>query len=177
VREDAPGNQRLVAYLVLRQGHSATAKDLRGFLQAKLPRHMIPAAFVMLAALPLTSNGKLNRQALPAPEWSSLDSAKAFVAPRTPLEKAVVEIWAEVLARPQVGIYDDFFDLGGHSLLSIQIMSRVRNSFEVELPVNTLFEVPTVAGLTELIENIKWGAQGLIAVAQTSETDFEEGRL
>ena len=123
---------------------------------------MVPSAFVMLDVLPLTTNGKVDRKALPAPDASSA-LAETFVAPRTPLETTLTAIWAEVLGLQQVGIQDNFFELGGHSLLGMQVLSRLRNSYEVELPLRSLFEAPTVAELAQKIETA--GQQELAAIA------------
>jgi amino acid adenylation domain-containing protein len=148
-REDAPGEVRLVAYVVA-GGGEVPAAELRTHLKAHLPEHMVPSAFVPLAVLPLTASGKIDRRALPAPE-SSGDSAR-YVAPRTPAEEVLAGIFADVLRVERVGSGDDFFDLGGHSLLATRVMSRVRQAFGVELPLRALFEAPTVALLTERVE-------------------------
>ena len=108
---------------------------------------MVPSAFVFLDALPLTPNGKVDRGALPASDLNKPDLEEAFVAPRTPTELEMANIWMQVLNVDAVGIHDDFFDLGGHSLLATQVMSRVREAFHIELPLRSLFEHPTVAGL------------------------------
>src|SRR5207253_11229410 len=109
------------------------------------PDYMVPAAIVILAALPLTANGKVDKRALPAPEWQRPEAS--YQAPRTPVEEVVAGIWAEVLGLEQVGATDHFFTLGGHSLLATQVMSRLRSTFGVELALRELFEAPTVAGL------------------------------
>jgi len=144
-REDQAGDQRLVAYLVM---HSQA--DLREFLKQQLPEYMIPSAFVLLEALPLTANGKIDRKVLPAPEFSG---AESFVAPRTPAEKQLAEIWSQVLGVESVGIHDNFFELGGHSLLATQIIAKVREAFGVALPLRTLFQSPTVASLLEQLQD------------------------
>ncbi len=161
-REDRPGDKRLVAYVVHGQEPAPTASELRRFLKEKLPEYMVPSAFVLLDAFPLTPNGKVNRRALPEPEESYLDSE--YVAPRTPAEEILAGIWAQVLGLRQVGgqsvigpqsaigVHDNFFELGGHSLLATQLMSRVRQVFQVELPLRSLFESPTVAELVQCIE-------------------------
>ena len=112
---------------------------------------MIPSAFVMLDTLPLTGTGKVDRRALPEPSQARPELDNAFVAPRTPVEKALAEIWAEALGLEQVGMHDSFLDLGGHSLLAIQVISRVINAFQVELPLRALFESPTVAAMAVII--------------------------
>ena len=162
-QEDMPGDpsaplrteKRLVAYVVSSQEPAATASELRGFLQQKLPEYMVPSAFVFLESLPLTPNGKIDRRALPLPDASRPELEEVFVAPRTRVEEVLAGIWAEVLKLKQVGIHDNFFDLGGHSLLAAQIVSRTREAFSVELPLRGLFEAPTVAGLARRIEAIR----------------------
>ena len=147
----AGGSQkRLVAYVVLSPGEKAVASDLREFLGVKLPEYMTPSAFVFLEELPKTPNGKVDRNALPAPE-SVRAVEKNFVAPRTPVEEKLAAIWAEVLRVEKVGAEDNFFDLGGHSLLAIQVMARVREAFQVEIPLRSLFEALTVAALAEVV--------------------------
>ncbi|MCP4661173.1 MAG: AMP-binding protein, partial [bacterium] len=121
--------------------------ELRSFLSEKLPDYMVPAAFVLLDAFPLTPNDKVDRGALPAPELTRPELEEAFVAPRTPLEQQLADIWAEVLGVEQVGVDDDFFELGGHSLMATQLVSRVRDVFRVELPLRAVFESPRVAAM------------------------------
>jgi acyl carrier protein len=141
----------LVAYVVSNQELSLSTSELLSFLKEKLPDYMIPSAFVMLDTLPLTPNGKVDRGALPAPDQSRPEQEVPFVPPHTPTEKTIAEIWAQVLKLDKVGIYDNFFDLGGHSLLATQVVSRIRSAFNLELPLRSLFEKPTVAGLAEAI--------------------------
>ena len=149
--EDESGDTRLAAYVVADQHPLPSIRELRSFVQQRLPHYMVPSAFVLLDALPLTPHGKLDRNALPAPDHDKLEQGKAFVAPRTLVEEEVARIWAEVLGLPRVGIYDDFFELGGHSLKATQIMSRVHASLQVELPLRTIFEAPTVEGLAAVL--------------------------
>jgi amino acid adenylation domain-containing protein len=158
-RGDAPREKRLVAYVVA----ESTADELRRFLKDKLPEHMVPAVFVLLDALPLLSNGKVDRNALPAPERTRPELGGAFVAPRTTTEELLAEIWAQILDIEQVGIHDNFFDLGGHSLLATQLVSRMRDAFQVEIPLRRLFEFPSVAGLAESIEAVRQAGQHLLA--------------
>jgi amino acid adenylation domain-containing protein len=153
VREDKPGDQRLVAYYVAGQPSASLNGELRDFLRQTLPDYMVPSAFVSLEALPLTSNGKVNRAALPAPDRESNGAEQALVAPRTPVEELLAGIWREVLNLEHAGVDDNFFEAGGHSLLAAQLVSRVRDAFAVELPLRCIFESPTIAGLaSRLVE-------------------------
>ena len=152
VQEDGSGEKRLVAYVAAEEEARPTANELRGFLKDKLPEHMVPAVFVLLDAFPLTANGKVDRRALPTPEGRRPELDEAFVACRTPTEELLADIWRQVLGVERVGIYDNFFQLGGHSLLATQVVSRIREAFQVEMPLRRLFETPTVAGLAESIE-------------------------
>jgi amino acid adenylation domain-containing protein len=127
--------------------------QLREWLTEKLPEFMVPAAFVVLDEMPLSPNGKVNRAALPAPQQGR-DESEAYVAPRTPLEEKLAEIWAEVLHLPKVGVRDNFFRLGGHSLLATQVVSRLRSWAHVELPLRAMFEAPTIAELAECVEHL-----------------------
>ena len=162
---DERGDQRLVAYIVSNDDSRFAPGDLRAFLHEKLPNYMLPAAFIALDKLPLTPNGKLDRKALPAPEDSRPDLAAPYVTPRTPSEEILASIFTAVLRLDQVGIHDNFFDLGGHSLLATQVISRVRSAFNIELALRTLFESPTVAGLSALIVHSQ--AQALSEVELT----------
>lgn len=150
--------------------------SLRTFLAEHLPEYMMPSAFVVLDALPLTPNGKLDRQALPAPGRDRTGGNNEFVAPRTPVETTLAEIWAQLLDLERVGIHDHFFHLGGHSLLAIQLISRVREKLQIELPVYSLFEAPTIAGLAQHIEVRRWAVQEVVNTTD-AEDDLEEGTL
>ena len=144
---------RLVAYLVLAPGGPAPPdSELRQFLRTSLPEPMIPSAFVVLESLPLTHNGKVDREALPTPESVSFRPDALFVAPRGPLEEEVASIWGAVLGLERIGALDNFFDLGGHSLLATQVISRLREATGVDIPLRALFESPTVAGMAERID-------------------------
>ncbi len=184
-REDVPGDKRLVAYVVASllsvvsgqlqprttdDGQWTTdngqrTKDLRAFLKQKLPEFMVPSAFVLLDAWPMTPSGKVDRRALPAPDGSRLDQGQVYVAPRNPVEQQLAETWAQVLGVERVGIHDNFFELGGHSLLATQLASRLRESFEVEVPLRRLFETPTIAHLSLLIAQTQ--------IAQEDEEDID----
>jgi amino acid adenylation domain-containing protein len=150
-REDAPGDTRLVAYIVAAAGSNLSANDLRSFLQHKLPDYMVPSAFVFLDSLPLTPNGKLDRKALPAPDHGRPELDDAFVAPGNPVEAMLANIWAEVLKLEKVGIRDNFFNLGGHSLLATQVVSRMRNAFSIDVPLRQIFDAPTIAEMAAII--------------------------
>ncbi|MBD2128005.1 non-ribosomal peptide synthetase [Microcoleus sp. ZQ-A2] len=155
LREHEPGNSSLVAYAVLHPEQTLTITELRQFLEAKLPKYMVPSVLVLLEALPLTPNGKVNRRALPAPDWSQRNSEQAYTAPHTPVEQVIADIWGEVLGVQQVGIDDNFFELGGHSLSATQLISRLRNVFQLELPLRHIFEYPTVASLGKAIAKLQ----------------------
>jgi amino acid adenylation domain-containing protein len=176
-REDVPGDKRLVAYVVASPGPALTFSELRSFLKDKLPDYMIPSAFVFLDLLPLTPNGKVNRRALPTPDLERSRLETKFVAPRTQVEKDLAKIWGEMLGLEPVGVHDNFFDLGGHSLLVTQVMSRIRENFEMELPLPRFFETPTIAGLTELIETIRLTGLGPRPYRETTTSDREEGEI
>jgi amino acid adenylation domain-containing protein len=146
-REDARGEKRLVAYAVPTGEPPPSFKDLCGYLKQSLPDYMVPSAFVSLDRLPLTPSGKVDRQALPAPDMDRLEAPLTYEAARSPIEELVAKIWSEVLGVERVGIRDNFFDLGGHSLLATRMMARVRHTFEVDLPLRSLFDAPTVEGV------------------------------
>jgi acyl-coenzyme A synthetase/AMP-(fatty) acid ligase len=129
--QDDPGEQRLVAYLVPDNCPAPSVSELRDFLKDKLPDYMVPSAFVFLDRLPLTHNGKIDRKALPVPDQCRPELEEIYVAPRTPVEEMIAEIWAEVLKLDRVGVHDNFFDLGGHSLLATQIISKVLTTLQV----------------------------------------------
>ncbi|MEM1169664.1 MAG: amino acid adenylation domain-containing protein [Cyanobacteria bacterium P01_H01_bin.35] len=157
-REDIPGNKCLVAYLVA-SDKSLTTKELREFTKQKLPEYMVPSAFVTLDSLPLTPSGKIDRKGLPAPD--GVLEEHEYVAPRNQSEEIIANIFANVLAIKKVGIYDNFFDLGGHSLLATQVISRLREAFSVEIPLQKIFESPTVAELDQKISELHSTNSGL----------------
>ena len=150
--KDEADDEYLVAYVVAEAEAVVEHGALRDFLREKLPEYMVPSAFVMMDTLPLTANGKLDRQALPAPNRSQPDGGGIFIGPRTLSENLIAEIWSAVLNLERVGVHDNFFALGGHSLKATRVVSRVREVFRVELPVRALFDSPTVACLSEIIE-------------------------
>jgi amino acid adenylation domain-containing protein len=148
----ALGEKQLVAYVVSKQERVATQQELRRFLKEKLPAYMVPSSIVVIEALPLTPNGKIDRKALPKPEPAPREGGDGFIAPRSPQEQMLAQIWAEVLKVDQVGMEDNFFELGGHSLSAIQVVSRIREKLKLELSVRSLFENPTIAEMAEFIK-------------------------
>jgi acyl carrier protein len=151
-REDNPGEKRLAAYIIPVPGEGFTPGELRAFLKERLPDFMLPAVFVFLDSFPLTPNGKINRRALPAPDPVRLDPSEPPAPPRSPVEEQLAVIWKRVLGLEQVGVDDNFFDLGGHSLKATQVISRLRKAFNIEMPLRSLFESPTISSLARRIE-------------------------
>lgn len=148
--------------------------QLRAFLKEKLPDYMLPTNFMALDHLPLTPNGKIDRRALPTPDQARPEQAQSYVSPRTPIEEQVAQIWAQVLGLERVGVNDNFFELGGHSLRAIQVIARLRESFRLEIPLDSIFDVPTVAALTQRIEALLYVQKGLAAQAETEGKEYEE---
>jgi amino acid adenylation domain-containing protein len=148
-RDDMPGDRRLVAYAVPRPEQALDVAELRGFLAIRLPAYMVPAAFELLPGLPLTVNGKVDRRALPAPGLSQ--GGAEPIPPRTPLEREVAQIWREVLGVERIGVDDNFWELGGHSLLATKVLSRLCDSLSLDLPLQSLFEAPTLAGFAQSV--------------------------
>jgi non-ribosomal peptide synthetase component F len=169
-REAGPGEGLdMAAYFVPENGHdSVTPGALREFLRGRLPEFMVPSYFVPLETLPLTPNGKIARRALPAPEDVRRTDATVYVAPQSDTEKALAEIWADVLGAARVGVNDNFFDQGGHSLVATQVISRLRDAFQVALPLRALFEAPTVRTLAAMIEQQR---------GQSTTTDLAAGQV
>ncbi len=159
--ENGVGEKYLAAYLVLSGEASFDEAGLRSFVRSKLPEYMLPAVYIRLDRLPLTPSGKIDRKALPAPDHAHLLAERVYVAPRTPTQEILANICLEILGVPRLGIQDDFFELGGHSLLVTQIISRIRGSFQVELPLSTLFEAPTVEELSARIDAAMQAGQRL----------------
>jgi acyl carrier protein len=166
-REYGEGDHRLVAYVVGRGGAGElAAAEVRGYLKGQLPGYMVPADIVMLDALPVTPNGKIDKQALPAPDPQALAARREFVAPRTPGEALLADIWGQTLRVAEVGADDDFFELGGHSLLATQVISRIREATGIELPLRSIFEHPTPAALA-----------AVVAAAQAEQRETEEDEI
>jgi acyl carrier protein len=175
-REDTPGEKRLVAYLTVKKEGAPKDSELRELLRAKLPEYMVPSAFVVLDRFPLTPNGKVDRQALPQPDIQS-SSAAEFAPPETETEKALADIWREVLGIKRVGLSDNFFDLGGHSLMATRVASRVTLTFGVRLPLRALFEHPTLASLSAQIDNLRSNGRRRRTAASEPLAFAEEGTL
>jgi amino acid adenylation domain-containing protein len=178
--ERRAGDRQLVAYVVFQPGSAPSISEMRNFLLQTLPDYMAPASFIFLDSLPLTANGKVNRQALPLPDQARPELDQAFVAPQTPLEQVIAGVWREVLGTEQIGVDDNFFELGGHSLLATQVVGRLSEAFEFELPLRTVFESPTIAGLAaSMVQlepapgNLEAVAQLLLEFAQLSEEDAQ----
>ncbi|WP_232463551.1 non-ribosomal peptide synthetase [Tumebacillus avium] len=171
VREDAPGVKRLVAYVILDPDAGASTADVRAFLQEQLPGYMVPGAIAAMEEFPLNANQKVDYRALPAPE-SGLDPEAEYVAPRSDTEGKVALLFAELLGLEQVGANGHFFDLGGHSLLAARLVSRIRDAFAAELPLRSVFEHPTVAGLAKLVTGEE---PGITAVQMPPLVQAERG--
>ena len=151
VREDIPGEKVLVAYMVTKAGEKVSIDELRRFLRQQLPEYMVPVVFIPLDAFPLTTNGKVDRRVLPAPGGLRPDLEASYEAPGTDAERTVAAIWQELLHLERVGLYDNFFDLGGHSLLITQLYSKIKKAFRKEIAIVDLFKYPTVSALAKYL--------------------------
>jgi amino acid adenylation domain-containing protein len=167
LRNEEDGDKRLVAYLVVEQKKEAINKEIREYLRERLPEYMIPSVFMPLKSLPLTPNGKLDKRALPAPEGRRAELENSHVAPRSPIEEVLSGIWSEVLRVEQVGIHDNFFALGGHSLLATRLISRIREVLQIEMPLRSLFDQPTVAELAVIVTLYQEESKDTLAPAMT----------
>ena len=177
-REDASGGKRLIAYVVPRE-EPPTTSAMRDYLRKRLPEYMVPSSFLVLESLPLTATGKVDRNALPVEEIGV--DAEDYLAPRTAVEKVLAGIFSEVLSLERVGVNESFFDLGGHSLLATQVSSRVREAFQVELPLRRVFKTPTVAGLAAAIledegqrDRIECTAELLLKLTNLSDKEVND---
>jgi aryl carrier-like protein len=172
-REAAAGGRRLVAWLVPAEGaadRELGAGELRRYLAGRLPEVMIPAAFVTLAALPSTRNGKIDRAALPEPGAGRPDLENAYVAPRTPEERAVGAVWQTVLGQERIGIHDNFFELGGNSLLLVEVEGKLRAALGREVPIAEMYRNPTIQGLAQALSGQDKAAQDKAAPRRAAET-------
>ena len=170
-REEGPGDRRLVAYVIARESASPTARALQEFARQRLPEFMAPAQFVFLDAFPLTQNGKVDRKALPAPSGQNSPASKSFVAPRTQTESALAGVWSELLNAERIGIHDNVFDLGAHSLLTMRAVMQIRALFNVDIQLRNLFERPTVAELAEMVDGLAWIARGATPAGTAGERE------
>jgi len=178
--ERAAGDRSLVAYIVSQPGAASNVSDIRKFLLAKLPEYMVPSSFIFLESMPLTANGKVNRRALPVPDQSRPELEQDFVAPRTSLEEVIAGIWRDVLGLEQIGVHDNFFELRGHSLLATQVVARLSEIFEFEIPLRTIFQFPTIAALAAALVQFEPApgsleelARALIEFTQLSDEDAQ----
>jgi amino acid adenylation domain-containing protein len=170
-------DKRLAAYVTALPGTELTANELRDFARYRLPDFMIPSVWLLLDELPLTPNGKIDRRALPPPEDLRRQSEITYVAPRTVDEEILAQLWEEILRVERVGVNDNFFDAGGHSLLATQLVSRIRKSLDVEMPLRAIFEEPTIAGQAAKVEALRWSHQDLKAIAAGAGSEREVGEL
>jgi amino acid adenylation domain-containing protein len=151
VKEMGADDKRLVAYICPKPGQTISVAELNSFLRSRVPDFMLPSAFVLIGKVPLGASGKINRKALPDPDWGKVLRTRAYVAPQTPDEEMLAQLFAELLKLDRVGREDHFFELGGHSLLALQLISRIRDAFGVELPLQKLFQAPTVGKLAPIL--------------------------
>jgi acyl carrier protein len=168
-REDLPGDTRLAAYVVPAQTQAPAAGVLRRHLQTWLPDYLVPSAFVFLDSLPLTVSGKVDRRALPAPKGLRQEQETPFVAPSTPTAIELAEIWKQILRIERVGLYDNFFDIGGHSLLAVQLVSHIKAKFGVELPLRDLFGTPVLEAVAARVDEAILAQTGLADVDELLE--------
>jgi amino acid adenylation domain-containing protein/thioester reductase-like protein len=153
-REDESGNKRLVGYVVAHQEQAGNISELRSHLKAKLPEYMVPSAWMMLERMPLTPNGKVDRKALPAPGKDRSQLTSEYVAPRTNMEKLLHDQWVEILKIDRIGLHDNFFEIGGQSILATQLIFKLREELQLEIPLRVLFDTPTIAGMALTVETI-----------------------
>ncbi|MBU7581849.1 MAG: amino acid adenylation domain-containing protein [Nostoc sp. TH1S01] len=179
VREDNPGDKRLVAYIVAKTGNLSSTNNselisqLRKYLKENLQEYMVPSAFVLLEKLPLTPNGKIDRRALPIPDHTDSNIGTTYIAPRTPVEEQLAKIWAKLLKVKQVGIEDNFFDLGGHSLLLTQLIFQIRQTWKIELPLSSLFAMPTIAALAQSIETAQKTGSSTLTITSNNQINWQ----
>jgi amino acid adenylation domain-containing protein len=176
-REDVPGDKRLIAYVVMKPDQKMKTSELQKHLLATLPDYMVPSAFVLLDKMPLLSNGKVDREALPTPEYSRKQLEEEYVAPRNEVEQSLAKIFAEVLGIEKIGINDNFFLLGGHSLSATQVITRLRETLQADVPLRRLFEDPTVAGLSTAVEEFQNQPQDDAIEVISRDSDEEDEPL
>jgi len=178
LRADNPEDPQLAAYIVAGDSEAPAPNVLRDFLKQKLPEHMVPAVYVPLDKMPLTPNGKVDRKALAGRDLERSQSQSEFVAPSTAGQKVVAGIWSQVLGIERIGVNDNFFELGGHSLLATQIVIRLRENFQIDLPVGVLFEAPTIDSLLIRMAKV-WDDPAIVediaaTIIQINELSAEE---
>jgi amino acid adenylation domain-containing protein len=178
VREDLPDDRRIVAYVVHREGESVSTAELRGIARSKLPGYMVPSTFVTLDALPLNSSGKVDRRALPPPAQIRPQNEEGFLLPRNAAEKGIATIWQDVLGVEEVGVFDNFFDLGGHSLLLVQVHARLQEKFDSSLAIVSLFAYPTIESLAKYLTEGRSASESLQQIEGRLERQIAgKGRL
>ncbi|NEQ87161.1 MAG: AMP-binding protein, partial [Moorea sp. SIO2I5] len=175
-REDEQGSKRLVAYTVLEPEQVPTITELRRFLEKKLPSYMIPSAFVTLDALPLTPNGKLDRKALPAPDSLRPQLEATYIKPKTDLEKTIATVWQKALKLETVGIHDNFFDLGGHSLLIVQVHSELCQLLKADFSMLELFRYPTISSLASFLNRLNTNEPSSFQQTDARIKQLKEGK-
>jgi acyl-CoA synthetase (AMP-forming)/AMP-acid ligase II/acyl carrier protein len=176
LREDEPGDKRLVAYVVPHKENLFSPDDLRSYLRKRLPDYMVPAIYVKLDSIPLTPNGKVDRKKL-LPLEDHRQAQETFVAPHTETEHKVAAIWQRLLRMDKIDVHENFFDLGGHSLLATQLISRLCDTFEMELPLNSIFEFPTIARLARHIDTMIWATRGHKKNHRVADESRMEGEI
>jgi acyl carrier protein len=172
-RKDEREEMCLVAYVIASTHDLPTSAQLRSYLLDRLPIPMVPSIFVFVEALPLTPNGKVDRNALPQPDYQRHGAEDGFLAPRNPIEQVISEIWAEVLKIERIGIHDNFFDAGGHSLLAVRVLSRITQAFQSTVSLKDFFESPTVAQMANVIEEQKQTQTAMPKDLERFVTDLE----
>jgi acyl carrier protein len=168
-REEEAGRKRLVGYVVWQAGRVGDVGELRAELGRRLPEYMVPSAWVELEELPLNASGKVERKRLPEPREAGPPSRAPYEPPGSPTEEVLADIWRDVLRLERVGVHDNFFDLGGDSIVGMRVISRVRRAFEVPIPIGTIFAAPTVAELAEQVESSAIDA--ILAARQNGQED------
>jgi len=158
LRELSTGDKNLVAYIIPREGQKPTREQLRQYAQERLPEYMVPGQVMLMTTFPQTPNKKIDRKAFPDPETDAREAPDDLEQPGTAVEDALAVLWKELLGLQQVGRHDNFFESGGHSMLAMQLVARVRDRFKVNLPLKNLFERQTLAGLAETIEALSYSA-------------------
>lgn len=175
VVEDPLAGNRLAAYVALAEGSGCTTAELRDYLKQKLPVYMVPATWITLPSLPLGPTGKIDRKALPAPQGRGAGQPPDYVAPRNEAEKHLEQWWREILGIEQIGVHDNFFELGGHSLLATQLLSRIRTGLQMDVPLRSLFEFPTIARFSAYVQALR--SDWLKVPATLLTAKYEEGEV